>query len=122
MTLAEFVRRLKRGEKRVLEATAKAFSVACRERIQNEVVDVNLSGKVLRRRTGRLANSVYSGGGVHNGRVYWVIGTAVRYGMYWEFGKRDSRGRTRRFIRPAIVRHIGSVLEYVERRVRHEFP
>jgi len=54
--------------------------------VERRVKSPYLSGKALRRRTGRLRNSVFPQVKIQGDKVLGTIGTNVLYGRFWELG------------------------------------
>ena len=83
-------------------AVGKRLIVLIMNKIRNEVI-LNLSGKVLKVRTGRLRGSIATSKEVRPGVLRGRIGTNVFYGKTWEEDGRPEIGLPPRpFIKPAI--------------------
>ncbi len=89
---------------------------------------VNLSGKVLRQLTGRLAGSIRTQvAQMRDGGILWV-GTRVNYGRYWERGFTHTGGRlgvgkfmkARPWLRPAALQAMPEIVQLVNREVERE--
>ena len=71
--------------------------------------------RVLRRKSGQLATSIYTklGRARRGGRL--TIGTPVHYGRFWEFGfKRGGKVFRRPWLRPAVDEAMPDVMRRVE--------
>lgn len=71
--------------------------------------------RVLRRKSGRLAGSIYSRTRQTRGGGRLTIGTPVHYGRFWEFGfNRGGKKNRRRWLRPAADEAMPEVTRRVE--------